>query len=147
MINWCWRWFNIKYFIFNFFSNCIKCFIYMFIFFGTCFKKWNSIRISQIFTIFKSYLSVRLIAFISNQNFTYVFRCMLLYLFHPLLYILKCFSIINCICHNYTHGTFIISLCYCFKTFLACCIPNLQFYSFSINFNCFYFKINSFLFL
>jgi hypothetical protein len=53
---------------------------------------------------------------------------MYLYLLHPILYILKSLTFIDCIGQNDAHGTSVVGLCDCFKLLLASCVPDLKSY-------------------
>jgi len=61
----------------------------------------------------------------------------------PSLNILKRFSVINSIGYDHPRSSLVVGSCNVFKSLLTCCVSDLQFYSFPINFHNLLFTINT----
>ena len=62
---------------------------------GTDLYKRNVVFLRQLFTLCLSNFSITSIAFVSHDNFDYLLLCMKIYLFNPILYVMKRLLICN----------------------------------------------------
>ena len=68
---------------------------------------------------------------------------MLLYVLDPVADIFEALPVGHIVYQQNTHGTAVVRLCNSAKAFLTCRIPDLQFDSLAIHFNCTDLEINS----
>lgn len=123
--------------------NVLKYFLYILTCLSWSFEKWETMLFCKCFPTFTFNYLIWSIALICYKNFCYIRTSMLVNLFQPILNIIEGLFFGTIIDKNNAHCSLIICLCNSSETFLTCCVPNLKFYSFLINIDCFYLKINT----
>jgi hypothetical protein len=108
----------------------------------TCFKVSKSVLLAKLLSLFFRYHSIWEIYFIGNQNPGYVFTCVAVYLLEPVGDVIKS-SFLSYVIHEYdSHGSLVVSLSDCAKSFLASGVPHLKFYPLVKHIDCFDFEVD-----
>ena len=116
----------------------------IFAWFRADFKKLHIMFFSQHISFFICHLSfIFKVTFSGYQYFTYIFWRIVINLFNPIGYVVKRSAICDGVCKHDSCSTFVVSLRDISESLLTGCIPNLHFYSFIINIQHFYLKVNT----
>ena len=94
---------------------------------------------SHFFTHFSCYYSpaFRHINFVSNQKFYHIFVTILLKGVDPILNVVEALLVADVVHEDCTVATFVVVFGQDFKSFLACCVENLNFDRFIVQFDYF----------
>ena len=82
--------------------------------------------------------------FSRNDNFDDIFVCMLLYLTQPRLHVVKSARVRRIVNQQDAVRALIITLSDCSKSFLASCVPNLQFNGPIVNLDRLHFEVDTY---
>lgn len=93
--------------------------------FSRCFKKQESMLISELFAFSRVYDLILSIALICDEYFGYVVVCVLLDLLEPVRDVVEGLLVGAVVDQDYAHCSLVISLGYGAETLLTCCVPNL----------------------
>ena len=116
---------------------------YILVVLGTGFEKGYADLVGKLFSLIIRYFSAWHIRLIPYQDLDNIICCMHFDLFDPVFDLLKRLSIINGICHDYSHSPTIVCLSNCFESLLSCCIPYLQSYFLAIDIDSFDFEVDT----
>jgi len=83
------------------------------------------------------------ITLVSDEELVHIFAGVSVDLLKPLFHIVERYLICNIVDHNNTMCPSVVARSDCSESFLSCCIPNLKFDGFAVEFNCSNLEVNT----